>query len=71
MKDDALSIGIVPYLGYIDGAISEAIEGARRAHTRPCQHDGQAIFQPQGEPYSMGMERRWGIGLEVGSRRDV
>lgn len=33
----------LPYLGKIDGAIFRAGESARRAHTGPRQHDGQAV----------------------------
>src|SRR6478609_425892 len=62
---------IVPYLGDSRRAVPEAIEGARRAQTRPGKHCGRAIPSL----VRSNMRRRdgevvLGVGGQKGSSRD-
>ena len=62
---------IVPYLGDIGRAVAEAIEGARRAQTRPSKHYGRA----RPSLLRSNVRRRdgevvLGVGGQKGSSRD-
>lgn len=55
------------YLGGGGRAAAQPIEGARRAQTGPCQHNWQAVPEPQERPQS-GHDGEGGGGGEVRSR---